>query len=90
MLAAARARASGRLAIVLPGLLAVLASVVRIVLVAQVPDTPLSFRMGLNGIVGLVAGWIAVRYDLDGHRARSYLRRFADPAAANRSGGGDA
>lgn len=80
VLTAARARAEGLLSIALPCILAALISAVGVVLTVRVPDTLLSMVALPNLLMGLVMGWVAVRYSVDGQRARAYLTQFSTPA----------
>jgi hypothetical protein len=79
VLAAARARAEGLLSIVLPGVLAAPVSVGGVVLMARTPDTLLTAVALPNLLIGLLMGLVAVRYSVDGQRARVYLTQFSAP-----------
>ncbi|WP_446218207.1 hypothetical protein [Micromonospora sp. IBHARD004] len=80
VLTAARARAEGLPSIVFPAVLAPLVSVVGVVLLGRVPESPLSIVVLPNLLIGLVAGVVAMRYGVDGWRARVYLTQFSAPA----------
>ncbi|SCF44496.1 hypothetical protein GA0074696_6008 [Micromonospora purpureochromogenes] len=80
ILTAARARAEGLPAIVLPAILAPLVAVVGVVLVGRVPESPLSIVVLPQFLIGLVTAVVAVRYGVDGWRARTYLTQFSAPA----------
>jgi hypothetical protein len=80
VLTAARARAQGLPAIMLPAVLTPLVAVLGVVLIGHVPDSPLSLVVLPTLLFGVAAGVVAVRYGVDGSRARVYLTQFSAPS----------
>ena len=76
ILTAARARAEGLPAILVPGLLAPLLALVGVVLIGRAPGSPPSLLVFPHILIGFLTGVVAVRYAIDGRRARAYLARF--------------
>lgn len=76
LLAAARARASGVWLFVLLGVVSLLVSLARFVLVVRDPAPGLAAHAPVNLVLGFLAFILGVRYAIDGRRARAYLSRF--------------
>ena len=81
LLAAARARAAGVFLIVLLGVLSLVLAAVGVLLGLREPNSLLTAVAFLNVVIGLLLCLAAVRYGVDGHRARAYLSRFGGSAA---------
>ena len=74
--AAARARAEGASFVVLPALLSLIVAVVAVLLGRRQASSILTAVAIPNVVIGLLLCLAAIRYGVDGRRARAYLSRF--------------
>jgi hypothetical protein len=81
LLTAARARVAGLPLIVVLGVLPLVLAAAGVVLGLREPNSLLTVVAFPNFVIGLLLCLAAVRYGVDGRRARSYLSRFGDSAA---------